>query len=160
MSAKDDEDDDDGGDTQRVRLDKWLWAARLYKTRALAAEEIGRNRISVNGAAVKPAREVRVGDRIEQRLPGYPARQFEVLGLSRVRGPAVVAQALYRETDDSLAARRRAAEQRRLGAEPALAIEQGRPTKKDRRQLADWQRWSASAQDLPDRSDGGDPNPS
>jgi ribosome-associated heat shock protein Hsp15 len=130
----------------RVRLDKWLWAARFYKTRALAAEEADRGRISINGAAAKPAREVHVGDHIVLRQ-GAVQRGVDVLGLSLVRGPAPVAQALYRETADSIAAREAAALQRRLAPEPALDLEQGRPTKRDRRQLADWQRWSASADD-------------
>lgn len=129
----------------RVRLDKWLWAARFFKTRALAAEEADRGRVTVNGAAAKPAREVHLGDRIVLRQ-GVTERTVDVLGLSSVRGPAPVAQALYRETPESVAAREKAAAARRL--EPAAAIEHGRPTKRDRRQLADWQRWSASADDL------------
>jgi ribosome-associated heat shock protein Hsp15 len=74
-------------------------------------------------------------------------RTVVVVALSHLRGPAPVAQALYAETTESLAAREKAAEQRRLGAEPAQSIEQGRPTKRDRRQLADWRRWSASVDD-------------
>lgn len=132
--------------TERVRLDKWLWAARLFKTRALAAEQIERGRVSVNGQPAKPAREVRAGDRIVVRL-GNLDRELDVLGLSKVRGPAPVAQALYAETTASLARREAAARDRRAGIEPALSQEQGRPTKRDRRQLADWQRWSARADD-------------
>ncbi|MDO8419484.1 MAG: RNA-binding S4 domain-containing protein [Rubrivivax sp.] len=131
----------------RVRLDKWLWAARFFKTRALAAEEIGRGRVSVNGQVAKASRELRPGDRIVLRQ-GVVERTVDLLALSSTRGPAPVAQALYAETPESLAARARAAEARRLGAEPADAIEQGRPTKRDRRKLADWQRWSASADDV------------
>jgi len=131
----------------RVRLDKWLWAARFFKTRALAAEEIGRGRVSVNGQVAKASRELRVGDRIVLRQ-GALERTVHLLALSSVRGPAPVAQALYAETPASLAARLAAAEARRLGAEPATTIEQGRPTKRDRRRLADWQRWSASADDI------------
>lgn len=131
----------------RVRLDKWLWAARLYKTRSLAAEEIGRGRVSVNGQPAKASRELKVGDRILLRQ-GQVERTADVLGLSSVRGPAPVAQSLYAETPESVAARRQAAEARRMGTEPADAIEQGRPTKRNRRQLADWQRWSASADDI------------
>lgn len=130
----------------QVRLDKWLWAARLFKTRSLATEEITRGRVSVNGQAVKPSREVKPGDQIAIRQAGVE-RVIDVLGLSTQRGPAPVGQALYAETPDSLEARRRAAEARRLGTEPALAIEQGRPTKRDRRQLGDWQRWSATLDD-------------
>lgn len=138
-------------DTARVRLDKWLWAARLCKTRALAVEQIGRGRISVNGSQAKPSREVHVGDRIVLRQPGLE-REFDVLALSLVRGPASVAQTLYCETAASVARREQAAEQRRLGTEPALAIaasRQGRPTKRDRRDLAEWNRWSASLPEAP-----------
>jgi ribosome-associated heat shock protein Hsp15 len=130
----------------RVRIDKWLWAARFFKTRALAAEQAERGRVLVNGQLAKPGREVHVGDRIGLRQAGLE-RVVDVLGLSTVRGPAPVAQALYRETPESLAARARAAEARRLAPEPASALEQGRPTKRDRRQLADWQRWTASIDD-------------
>jgi len=131
----------------RVRLDKWLWAARFYKTRALAAEEIGRGRVSVNGQPAKASRELRPGDRIVLRQ-GPVERTVDLLALSNVRGPAPVAQTLYAETPESIAARQRAAEARRQGVEPADTLEQGRPTKRNRRQLADWQRWSASADDL------------
>jgi ribosome-associated heat shock protein Hsp15 len=129
-----------------VRLDKWLWAARFYKTRSLAADEVGKGRVSVNDQPAKPARDVHIGDRIEIRRDGL-ARTVVVRGLSHVRGPAPTAQALYEETADSIAARQRAAEQRRFGVEPAQALVEGRPTKRDRRQLADWQRWSASIDD-------------
>ncbi len=128
---------------ERMRLDKWLWAARLYKTRALAAEEADKGRIEVNGLAAKPARELRVGDVLVLRQ-GPEQRTLQVLGLSRVRGPAPVAQALYAETAASLARRQQLAELRRQGTEPAASQEQGRPTKRDRRQLAQWTRWSAS----------------
>ena len=133
----------------RQRIDKWLWAARFFKTRALAAGEIGHGRVSVNGLVAKASRELKVGDRVAMRQAGLE-RTVDVLGLSHVRGPAPVAQTLYAETDQSIALRQKAAEQRRQGTEPAMSIEQGRPTKRDRRQLADWQRWSASADDLPD----------
>ncbi len=127
----------------RVRLDKWLWATRLYKTRALAADEIGHGRVMVNGQVAKASRELKPADELTLRQ-GPVVRTLLVRGLSQVRGPAPVAQALYEETPESIARREKAAEQRRLGAEPAQAIEQGRPTKRNRRQLADWQRWSAS----------------
>jgi len=127
-----------------VRLDKWLWAARFFKTRTLAAEEIGKGRVSVNGLAAKPARDVRVGDTLVLHH-GAVSRTVVVVGVSQVRGPAPVAQALYRETPESIAAREAALAARRLAPEPAASLEQGRPTKRDRRQLADWNRWSASA---------------
>ena len=126
-----------------MRLDKWLWAARFCKTRAVAVEEIHKGRVELNDRAAKPSQEVRPGDRLKLRQ-GALTRTVVVLGLSAIRGPAPVAQALYEETPDSIAARQHAAEQRRQGTEPALSLEQGRPTKRDRRQLADWQRWSAS----------------
>ncbi len=135
----------------RYRLDKWLWAARLHKTRALAAEAVERGAVTVNDAPAKPGREVRLGDRIGLKPPGLPWRTLVVQGLSVVRGPAPVAQALYAETDDSVAARARALEQRRLAPEPAASLVQGRPTKRDRRDLDQaqgrWQRWSASVDD-------------
>ncbi len=126
-----------------VRLDKWLWVARFFKTRSLAAEEIGKGRVSANGQVAKASREVRPGDTLAFRQ-GNAARTVVVLGVSAHRGPAPVAQALYRETAESVAAREAAAQAHRLSPEPASAIEAGRPTKKDRRQLADWNRWSAS----------------
>jgi ribosome-associated heat shock protein Hsp15 len=137
----------------KLRIDKWLWAARFYKTRALAVEEIGRGRVEINGQEVKPAREVKVGDTVSLRQ-GPVRREVIVKGLSAMRGPAPVAQQLYEETADSIQARERAAEQRRLAPEPALSIEQGRPTKRGRRELDDAQRgwgdrWSASVDDTP-----------
>jgi ribosome-associated heat shock protein Hsp15 len=133
-------------DVSRVRLDKWLWAARFFKTRSLAADEIAKGRVSVDGQAAKASREVHVGQRIELRQGTMP-RCVLVRGVSEVRGPAPVAQGLYEETAESLAERERLALARRSGVEPALAIEQGRPTKRDRRRLAEWDRWSASADD-------------
>ena len=126
-----------------VRLDKWLWAARFFKTRSLAAEEIARGRVLANGQVAKASREVRIGDSLALRQ-GTVARTVVVLGVSASRGPAPVAQQLYQETAESVAAREAAARAQRLTPEPAAAIENGRPTKRDRRQLADWNRWSAS----------------
>ena len=132
----------------KLRIDKWLWAARFYKTRTLASEEIARGRVEVNGQEVKPAREVKVGDTVLLRQ-GPVTRTVLVKGLSGMRGPAPVAQQLYEETPESIQAREQAAERRRLAPEPALTIEQGRPTKRGRRELDDVQRgwgdrWSAS----------------
>ncbi|MGA0609197.1 RNA-binding S4 domain-containing protein [Caldimonas sp. KR1-144] len=126
-----------------VRLDKWLWAARFFKTRSLAAEEIAKHRVQVNGQVAKASRELKPGDEVVLRQ-GQEPRTVIVRALSHVRGPAPVAQQLYEETPESLAAREAQAQRRRLAPEPAATIEQGRPTKRDRRQLADWQRWSAS----------------
>jgi len=135
-------------DARRMRLDKWLWAARFYKTRGLAVEFIEKGRVQVNGQPVKRARELHVGDllSLRQGAQGEIPRELRVLGLSDVRGPAPVAQLLYEETAASIAAREAAARARPFVADPALAIEQGRPTKRDRRDLAEWQRWSASAE--------------
>jgi ribosome-associated heat shock protein Hsp15 len=135
---------------ERLRIDKWLWAARFFKTRSLAAEEIGKNRIQVNGDVAKASREVKAGDTVTMRQ-GVQVRTVTVRGISGQRGPAPVAQLLYEETAESIAAQAAIREQRRMGSEPALAIEQGRPTKRDRRDLdgavrhAEWDnRWSAS----------------
>lgn len=126
-----------------IRLDKWLWAARFFKTRGLCVEEIVRGRIQVNGQPVKPSRDVKVGDVVALRQ-AHVLRTVIVRDVSDRRGPATAAQALYEETPESIAQRERQAAERRQGLEPAHAIEQGRPTKRDRRQLADWNRWSAS----------------
>ena len=131
-----------------MRIDKWLWAARFFKTRALAVEQLDRGRVCVNGQTAKPSREVRTGDTVDLVQSGTP-RTVVVQGLSLQRGPAPVAQALYSETHDSLALRARLAEHRRLAHEPAMSIEHGRPTKRDRRHLDQAQhqwdnRWSAS----------------
>ena len=127
-----------------LRIDKWLWAARFYKTRSLAAEEIGKNRVQINEADVKASREVKVGDRVRLRQ-GQVEREIVVRGISAMRGRAPVAQQLYEETPESVQRREAAATQRRFAAEPAHTIEQGRPTKRDRRQMdKDWnERWSA-----------------
>jgi ribosome-associated heat shock protein Hsp15 len=135
----------------KLRIDKWLWAARFYKTRSLASEEIDKGRVEVNGQEVKPAREVKVGDHVSLRQAAV-TRTVVVKGLSGLRGPAPVAQRLYEETAESVKAREEAAERRRYAPEPALSIEQGRPTKRGRRDLDDAQRgwgdrWSASLDD-------------
>jgi ribosome-associated heat shock protein Hsp15 len=128
-----------------MRLDKWLWAARFYKTRSLASEEIGKGRVQVNGAVAKASREVKPGDELVLRHQSLP-RTVRVLGLSAQRGPAVQAQMLYEETAESLALAQQFREQRRLAPEPALGITEGRPTKRQRRDLdrVDWDaRWRA-----------------
>ncbi|QHI96883.1 RNA-binding S4 domain-containing protein [Xylophilus rhododendri] len=132
-----------------LRLDKWLWSARFFKTRSLAVEEIGKGRVQVNGAAAKPSRELRPGDTVVLRQ-GPQQRTVVVRGLSAQRGPAPVAQKLYEETPESLAARAAFAESQRLAPEPGASRDQGRPTKRDRRAMdaggsAGWgDRWSAS----------------
>lgn len=134
---------------ERLRIDKWLWAARFYKTRSLACDEIDKGRVHVNGAAVKPAREVKLGDLIELRI-GTLARSLNVTAISDKRGPAPVAALLFQETEASVQQRKLAAEQHRLAPEPALGLTEGRPTKRDRRDAEKlrqhgWnERWSAS----------------
>lgn len=134
---------------ESMRLDKWLWAARFFKTRALAVEQIVKGRVTVNQQPAKPARDVRIGDVLELKQGDVP-RTVELRALSSVRGPAPQAQALYAETEASLANRQRLAELRRQGVEPAQTLTHGRPTKRERRDLsdlADWRRWSASIDD-------------
>jgi Ribosome-associated heat shock protein implicated in the recycling of the 50S subunit (S4 paralog) len=130
-----------------MRLDKWLWCARFYKTRGLAVEEIHKGRVSVNGQPAKPAREVRPGDTVLLRQ-GPVVREVVVRALSNQRGPAAWRSNSIEETAQSLAARAQAAEQRRLAPEPAASLSEGRPTKRQRRdleQLRSWgDRWSAS----------------
>jgi ribosome-associated heat shock protein Hsp15 len=116
-----------------VRLDKWLWAARFFKTRALAVKACEMGRVQSNGVTAKAAREVRVGDRLVVRNEGGEFA-IEVLALSEVRGPAAVAQGMYRETDESRAARAKVAEERKamFGAK---GMPVGRPSKRDRREI-------------------------
>ena len=116
-----------------VRLDKWLWAARFFKTRSLATDAVERGRVKANGERCKPARTVRLGDLLDADN-GSTAWQVRVTGLSDKRGPATEARTLYAETAESLQKREREAERHRLFAEPAADIK-GRPTKRDRRDL-------------------------
>lgn len=136
-----------------MRLDKWLWCARFYKTRSLAVDEIGRGRVTINGQAAKAARELRVGDTVALRQ-GPVERTVVVRALSGMRGPAPVAQLLYEETAASIKTREQAAQARRLAPEPADTLPSGRPTKRDRRSIdqlrGGWgDRWSASLDDHP-----------
>lgn len=132
---------------EKIRIDKWLWAARFYKTRTLATAEIDKGRIHVNGAAVKPAREIKMGDLLQVRI-GVITRSVKVLGISDKRGSAPVAALLFDETPESQAMRAAAVESRRLAPEPALSLTHGRPTKRERRETdlaRNWDdRWSAS----------------
>jgi len=116
-----------------VRLDKWLWAARFFKTRSLAADAVDRGRVKIGGVPVKAARAVKVGDKIFIDN-GSNRWEVVVLDLSDKRGPAPVAQALYRATPDSIAKRENDQEARRLFPEPGSSI-RGRPTKRDRRAI-------------------------
>jgi ribosome-associated heat shock protein Hsp15 len=116
-----------------MRIDKWLWAARFFKTRGLAQDAIENGRVLVGDERVKTARILRVGETVSVRVADV-TRTVVVRELSEQRGPAVVAQRLYEETAASVATREAARERRRLFSEPAQAIE-GRPTKRDRRAL-------------------------
>jgi ribosome-associated heat shock protein Hsp15 len=116
-----------------VRIDKWLWAARFFKTRALASKACDLGRIRVNGAAAKPSREVRVGEMLQVRNEGGEF-EIEVLALSEMRGPATVAQTLYCETEASKAARLLLAEERKAMQQYAPLPER-RPSKRDRRRI-------------------------
>ena len=116
-----------------VRIDAWLWAARFFKTRTLAKKHCDLGRILSNGHLAKAAREVRLGDMLRITSEGGEF-EIEVLGLSDVRGPAVEAQKLYRETDASKEARAKAAAERRASREFEI-LPAGRPSKRDRRRI-------------------------
>jgi ribosome-associated heat shock protein Hsp15 len=117
----------------RVRIDKWLWAARFFKTRSAATDAVAGGHVQVNGARVKPARDVAVGDRLEIRR-GTERWTVHVTGLADRRGPASVAATLYEETPESAAERERHRAERRL-TRPLGADLSARPTKRDRRRL-------------------------
>lgn len=117
-----------------LRIDKWLWCARFFKTRSLAADEISKNRVTINGQVAKASREVHCGDSVSFRQGVIP-RTVVVRGISGARGPAPIAQQLYEETPESISARVQAAEQRRLAPEPAHTLTDGRPTKRNRRDI-------------------------
>jgi ribosome-associated heat shock protein Hsp15 len=116
-----------------LRLDKWLWAARFFKTRSLAQQALAGGRVQLNGARTKPAHEVKVGDRVDVRVGDW---RWEVVvkALSDRRGPAEEARKLYEETAESRAERERRGDLRRWGTEPAATLK-GRPTKRDRRRI-------------------------
>lgn len=117
-----------------MRIDKWLWAARFFKTRSLAQDEVGLGRVLVGGQRAKPSRDVRVGDRLEIHR-GEEIFTVYVEGLSNVRGPAAAAQQLYRETEESRTAREAKKAAMKLAFEPSTTIRQGRPTKREGREL-------------------------
>ncbi|KFI06320.1 RNA-binding S4 domain-containing protein [Massilia sp. BSC265] len=116
-----------------VRIDKWLWAARFFKTRSMAADAVDRGRVRIGGEPVKPARNVKVNDRI---FIDNGSDRWEVIvaAISGTRGPAPVARTLYFETDESIAKRENDKTARRLFPEPSMDIK-GRPTKRDRRAM-------------------------
>jgi ribosome-associated heat shock protein Hsp15 len=117
-----------------MRLDKWLWAARFFKTRSLAASEVDGGHVELNGERAKPAKQIKVGDELRIRI-NQSTHIVHVLGLSGRRGPAKEAQLLYEETAASKQERERLAEQRRLAPTPAYE-DGGRPTKRDRRDMS------------------------
>jgi ribosome-associated heat shock protein Hsp15 len=117
----------------RMRLDKWLWAARFFKTRSLATQAIEHGRVKLNGERVKPAREIKPDDRLELHIGDFDWT-LTVRALSMQRGPAPVAQRLYEEDLASQARRQRQVSERREAASPEAAIK-GRPTKRARRQI-------------------------
>ena len=121
----------ENGGMTGTRIDKWLWAARFFKTREQASKACDLNRIASNGQSAKPAREVRLGDMLRIKNEGGEF-EIEVLALSEVRGPAAVAQTLYRETEESKDARKKAAEERKLLG-PAAFTPPTKPSKRDRR---------------------------
>lgn len=124
------------GAGEGLRIDKWLWAARFFKTRSLAQEAVEMGRVKLDGQRIKPARTVKPGDLLQIRA-GESDFEVWVRGVHDRRGPATFARTLYEETAGSLLARQTAAEQRRLAAEPSREL-RGRPTKQDRRRLQAW----------------------
>ena len=118
----------------RVRIDKWLWAARFFKTRSLAADAITAGKVEVHGERVKPAKMLQPGDEVNVRLGPYQ-HVVRVRALSERRGPATVAATLYEETAESVAARAKLAEQLRMAPAAFVYEEKGRPTKRDRREI-------------------------
>ncbi len=118
----------------KIRIDKWLWAARFYKTRSLATDAVQGGKVELNGDRAKPAKTVGPGDEIRVRLGPYEHTVI-VRGVAPRRGSARDAQALYEETPESLAARQKLAEQLRMAPAAFVWEDKGRPTKKDRRQI-------------------------
>jgi ribosome-associated heat shock protein Hsp15 len=127
----------DADESDRLRLDKWLWAARFFKTRSLATEAIAGGKVEVNGERAKPAKPLKLGDQVRLRLGPYE-HTLIVRELSGRRGPASIAQTLYEETQASRDARERLAAQLKMAPAAFVYEEKGRPTKKDRRQLSDF----------------------
>jgi ribosome-associated heat shock protein Hsp15 len=121
--------------SDRVRIDKWLWAARFFKTRSQATEAVDGGKVEVNGVRVKPSKDLKVGDDLRLRLGPYEYR-LVVRALADRRGSASVAQSLYDETPESVAAREKLREDHRLAPAMFVYEDKGRPTKKDRRALA------------------------
>jgi ribosome-associated heat shock protein Hsp15 len=121
-----------------MRVDKWLWAARFFKTRSLATAAVDGGHVEVNGERAKPAKQLHVGDELRIRLNQY-THVLHVRGFAERRGSAAIARTLYEETEESLREREKLAEQRRLAPSPAYE-ERGRPTKRDRRDMSRFKR--------------------
>jgi ribosome-associated heat shock protein Hsp15 len=138
MSRRNDKTQDADADDGRCRIDKWLWAARFFKTRSLAAQAIEAGKVRLFGERIKPAKELKAGDRILVAVGEYEW-DIEVKLLETKRGSATIAQRLYQETPESIEQRALRALHRKLAHEPANTI-QGRPTKRDRRDLDRWKR--------------------
>src|SRR5690349_5228508 len=125
-------------DIDETRIDKWLWAARFFKTRSQATAAVTGGKVEINGDPAKPSKPVKVGDRIRLRL-GPAEYRITVTGIGERRGSAAVAQSLYEESAESIAERQRIASERRFASAPSYE-EKGRPSKKDRRDLERWRR--------------------
>jgi ribosome-associated heat shock protein Hsp15 len=133
VARKSTSSDSKNDSAQKVRIDKWLWAARFYKTRSLASEAIKGGKVSVNGHRAKPSREVEIEDVLTLRQ-GFDEKTVVVQALSEKRGPATVAQQLYQETEESIEKREKEKELRQLSA-AQRPHGQGRPSKRQRRQI-------------------------
>lgn len=131
---------------EEVRVDKWLWAARFFKTRSLAQTALENGRVLVDGARIKRSRTIQIGQKVFVRI-GSIERTVVVRGVSGSRGPAPVAQTLYEETVESIANREAQRDKRKLFVDPAAAIAAGRPTKRDRRRIHHLQGHAGEATD-------------
>ena len=127
-------------DNDKLRIDKWLWAARFFKTRSLAVDAVEAGRVTMNEARIKPAKAIGVGDHLDIRIGQYHF-EIEVVGLSNRRGPAPQAQKLYRESDQSRARRAEIAANLKALPQPAF---KGRPTKRDRREIERYENKASS----------------
>ncbi len=120
--------------TERIRIDKWLWAARFFRSRALSRKAVEGGKVHCNGRRVKPSHMVKAGDTLQIRQ-GSCSRTVRIVGLSGQRGPAPIAAALYRETEESIIRREQEAQQRRSQAGPLRGRGRGRPAKRERRHI-------------------------
>jgi len=135
--------DPESGSPERIRIDKWLWAARMFKTRALAADAVRVGRIELNGNRTKPSKPIGVGDRLTVRKNPF-VFHIEVHEVSARRRPATEAQSMYRETQSSFDARQLMIERLRAESAAQSDVSKGRPTKRDRRRIVRFQRQSSN----------------